>query len=132
MSKSDPNLLRALEGKLTRLVRSVVNKARHDPKFAGQLATILAVSETSTAPALQGGPKQSKFSPITFLHEHGEDGLRGELAYKTDDELRKVVRAEGIRKGREANSLERETLIEEIVNHSIRRLRQGASFLAKP
>jgi hypothetical protein len=67
---------------------------------------------------------------VTFLHEHGEERLRGELGLKTDSELREIIRREGILKGKEVNALGRDKMINDIVSHSDRRLRQGVAFLS--
>jgi hypothetical protein len=130
MPKSDPKLVKSLEAKLTRVVRCVAAKAADDPEFAQQLADALGTNGRGAPPEKPTPAKRTHFNPVTFLHENGEERLRAELGYKTDSELRDIVRAEGILKGKEVNALEREKMISDIVSHADRRLHQGSSFLA--
>jgi hypothetical protein len=131
MPKSDPKWLKSVEAKLSRLVRCVVAKASDDPEFARQLAAVFEVDGRDATPTEKPTPpKRRHFNPVTFLHEHGEERLRIELGFKTDSELREIIRSEGIMKGKEVNALERDRMINDIIAHSDRRLHQGASFLS--
>jgi hypothetical protein len=124
--------VKALEGKLSRLVRSIVKKARDDSDFAQEICEILAPEGRGASSVEPSTPaKRQQFNPVTFLHEHGQDRLCTELGYMTDSELREIIRAQGIRRGKEVQTIERGDMINEIVAHSDRRLHQGASFLSK-
>ena len=66
---------------------------------------------------------------VTVLHSKGESGLRDELNLLTDDELRQVVRTEGLFKGRDIKTIPRADLLIEIISSAKSRLTQGESFL---
>lgn len=130
MPKPDPKLMKSLEAKLSRLIRCVITKAGNDPDFAQELGIVLEVGGSEVTPAAKSTPaKRKQFSPVTFLHENGEERLRLELGYKTDSELRDIIRGEGIAKGKEVSALDRDKMINDIVAHADRRLHQGSVFL---
>jgi hypothetical protein len=131
MPATDPKLLRSLNAKLTRLMRCVIAKAGDDPDFAQQLGDVLRGNRRDGSRSEEPAPpKRKHFNPVTFLHENGPERLRAQLGYKTDSELRDIIRGEGIVKGKEVNTLERDKMIDDIIAHADRRLHQGSSFLA--
>ena len=130
MSEVDPKVIKAMETKLMNLVRSVVDHAATDLDFARKLEEVLLSDSLSKmVREKKVESKRPSFAPVPFLHEHGEERLRSELNGMTDHDLRIIVRSERIRRGKEVNSLDRATLISEIISHSQRRLDQGATFL---
>ena len=130
MSEIDSKRLRAIEIKLTNIVNAVINKAATDPEFANQLEEVL-ISDSLRKILGEKNKKAKKpaFNPVAYLHEHDKDKLRVELDGKTDSELRLILRSEGIRKGKELKSLERQQMIDEIALYSDRTLKQGSAFL---
>jgi hypothetical protein len=131
MPNSDPKLLKSLKGKLGRLLSCVVAHASKDPAFAEELAAALMTNrESASREGRRPATRSIRFSPVAFLHEHGQDQLRTELGKMTDDELREIVRAQGIAKGKEAKTMDRDKMINLVVQHSNRRLHQGSAFLS--
>jgi hypothetical protein len=130
MRGDEPEMLKALEGKLVALVRCVVKKAKDDPVFADQLREIL-ISETLVAKLTDSGRAVGKlaFNPVACLQAHGRDGLRSELDGKPTSELSDVIRSHRIVKGKAAKALERPAMIDAILAYSERSLKQGGAFL---
>jgi hypothetical protein len=131
MSETKIKQIKALEVKLTSLVNCILNKAASDTEFATQLEEVLL--SDSLRVVLQENKKKaqkSTFNPIAFLRENSIDILKAELERKTDSELRLIVRAEGIKKGKELKSMERQQMIDEVIQNSERRLKQGSVFLS--
>lgn len=130
MSEVNPARLKALELKLTSLMNCILNKAAIDADFMSQLEEVL-LSDSLRAVLRESKKKAKKsfFNPVAYLHEHNENELRTELEGKTDTDLRLILRSEGIRKGKELKNIERRQMIDEIIQSSVRRLRQGSSFL---
>lgn len=130
MSETNPEIQKALETKLTNLLRCVLTEAEKNEEFAQRLEEIL-ISDSLRNILGENKKKLQKdaFNVVGFLHEHGEDKLREELGIKTDSELKEILRSEGIKKGKELRTIDRQQMIEEIVTKSQRRLRQGSSFL---
>jgi len=130
MLETNSEILKAIEIKLNGLVRCILDEAGRNAEFANQLETILISDSLKSA---LGEPKKKLpreiFNVVGFLHENGLDKLREELERKTDSELREILRSEGLKKGKDLKSVEREQMLEEIITSSQRRLTQGASFL---
>ncbi|MEK7996607.1 MAG: hypothetical protein AAB403_22625 [Planctomycetota bacterium] len=128
---SEPRVrLREVKAILMRVVDCILKKAEGDDEFATQLQDILRVG--SPAPKRlrkTAGPAGPAFDPVTFLHEHGEENLRATLSSKTEVELQRVLRAQGVKRPRNSQSRSIGELVEEIVQVSKRRLSQGTSFL---
>ena len=130
MSELNPAQIKALEIKLTNLVNCILNKALVDAEFANRLEEVLISDSLRVLlKERKKKPIKSVFNPVAFLQEHNEIELRTELEEKTDTDLRSILRSEGIRKGKELKNIERQQMINEIVQSSIRRLKQGSSFL---
>ena len=130
MSETNSEILKAIEIKLNSLVRCILTEAEKNTEFAGQLEEILISDslKNDLGESKRRTPKEL-FNVVGFLHENGVDKLREELETKTDSELREILRSEGIKKGKELKTVERQQMLEEIVISSQRRLTQGASFL---
>ena len=127
MSANLQNDLKAIDSKLRRFVDCVMKKAKGDDAFALELRRILL---SGTQPDhSEKKPKPLQFEPVSFLHAQGEEKLRHELSLKTDSELRTILKAEGVLRGKEAKVLERQFMISEIVQYAVRKLNQGSAFL---
>jgi hypothetical protein len=120
----------AIKTKLTNFVNAVINKAATDHEFANQLEEVLIGNSFRKIPGeKKKNAGKPAFNPVEYLHVHDKDKLRVELERKTDSELRLILRSEGIRKGKELKSLERQQMIDEIASNSERILKQGSVFL---
>jgi hypothetical protein len=130
MSELNSARLKAIQTKLQNLVACVVAKAAEDPAFAHELEEVLLSDSLKRKLASPSGKsKRNLLSAVTVLHTKGENGLRAELEMLTDDELRRVARAEGLFKGRDLKTISRAELLAEIISSAQRRLTQGESFL---
>lgn len=133
MLETDQSRLKAIETKLQNLVACVVAKAAEDPAFAQELEAVLLSDDLKKKlSAVSPKSKKSLISPVSVLHTQGEAGLRTELETLTDDELRRVVRSEGLLKGRDLKIMSRPDLLAELISSAQRRLTQGESFLKIP
>jgi hypothetical protein len=130
MPEPDSLLLKALQTKLQNLVVCVMAKAATDPAFARELEEVLLTDSLKRKIVSQSTrSKRHHFSPVTILHAKGETGLRADLEMQTDDELRRVARAQGLFKGRDVKTIPRADLLAEIISSAQHRLTQGESFL---
>lgn len=130
MSGTNKEYLKEIESKLTNLIRVVLNEAEVNHEF------YLKLEEVIVSDSLKAIPKISKkqqakayFNVVAFLKEQGAEKLTAHLETQPNDDLREILRAEGIRKGKELKSIERQQMIEEIIQTAERRLNQGKSFL---
>lgn len=131
MPSTDAKLLKLVKGKLVRLLNCVMAKAADDEVFAQELVNILRTDERGVGVEKKSmTEKQKGFNPVGCLHEYGESRLRSELCQMTDDQLRDLIREQGIAKGKEVRTLLRDKMIEDIVQFADRRLHQGTSFLS--
>jgi hypothetical protein len=133
MPDADSPRLKALQRKLHKLVACVMTKAAEDSAFAKELEA--ALTQHNAAEVSSKSPttlKKLPVSPVTILHTKGEDGLRTELEKLTDDELRRLVRTEGLLKGHELKEISRPELMAELITGAQRRLGQGGAFLKNP
>ena len=117
----------ALQRKLKDLVDCVLAKVEEDSSFAEQLAQILLTDAARDRLGKKGKHKKAGdiFNPVLFHKEHGEQELYRQLESKTDDDLRAIARMQGLRKGKELKTLEREQLLIEIVDGAKAKLKQG-------
>lgn len=139
MLKDNHRLLKDLETKLKNLVDCIIAKAATDSEFAIQLENILLNLNESSVPETSANQikeitkskkgKKQNFSPVDYLHNHGEKLLRDELNLLTDNELKQILRASVSGTTRIPKTVERQKLIEDIVAVSTRTLKQGSSFL---
>ncbi len=133
MSEISHDNLKAIESKLNNLVKVIMNKAESDPEFASKLEEVLlSDSLRKSISNKKTKAKKENFNAVAYLHEHGEPKLQEELSTKTDDELRQIMRSEGIKiqKVKGVKSIDRQEIIEEIVLKTQRRLNQGSVFLS--
>lgn len=116
----------ALQRKLRELVDCVMAKAAEDAAFAERLAQILlnSTSERAVQPAA-GRQARHTFNPVQFLKEHGEAALARELECQTDDDLRAILRAQGLRRGKDLKKLGRPEMLGEISSGARTKLEQG-------
>jgi hypothetical protein len=116
-------LLRKLQG----LVDCVMAQADKDPVFAGMLTRIFLNDENPERPISRAGGKQTRptFNPVLFLKDHGEAALLRELESRTDDDLRAVLRFQGLRKGKELKKLKRPEMLRDIASGAQAKLKQG-------
>jgi len=128
MSAERQNYQKAIETRLRKFVDYVIKKARSDDQFADELAKIFS-SRTSSPPERAVQSKRPTFQVVTFLHENGEEKLRNELSLMTDSDLRDLFRMEGLARGKEIKTLERDVLISELIKYAVRKLNQGSAFL---
>lgn len=130
MSAERPATTKSIESKLRKLVDCVIKKARSDDQFARELEKCL-VDRLSSDDSDSGTSKAEvpSFNIVTFLHEHGEEKLRQELHLKTDSDLRTILRLEGIARGKESKSLDRNIMITDLLKYAARKLNQGSAFL---
>ena len=129
---SDPNLsrLKTIQTKLRNLVTCVMAKAAEDPAFASELEGVLLSDDLiKKIASTSAKSKKHLLSPVSVLHTKGEAGLRTDLETLTDEELRGLVRAEGLLKGRDLKTISRSDLLLELVSSAQRRLTQGEAFL---
>lgn len=137
MPEVNPLTLQKLETKLKNLVDCVLKKASTDLEFAHQLEEILLSdllykeAQISSAKDNKKSIKSKKqnFNAVEYLHKHDQEKLREELNFKTDNELKQILREGGNSKIRIPKNTERQKLIDDIVTQSIRTLKQGSSFL---
>lgn len=125
------NDLKLLERQLRRLVTAVIEKAQSDSGFAKQLAKILNLSGT---PDSNETTKTDKFAfnSVDILHREGREALQRQLEFRTDTELKDILRQEGVRKQKSQNPFVRNDAILTIITRAEQQLRQGTSFLQSP
>ena len=128
MSKSDlDNRRNALRRKLRQFVECVMAKADEDAAFADQLAEIFLGDAAGERAPQKSDVQQTKqtFNPVLFLKDHGEPALVRELESRTDDDLRGILRFQGLRRGKELKRLERTEMLREITEGARTKLKQG-------
>lgn len=116
--------------KSTKLIEFIYDKAVIDNEFAKHLEEILLTDKSNKVKqTTQIEPDKSVFDTIRYLSEHGDLKMRIELQDKTTDDLKQIFRAGGSRKSKKNKNIEREQLIEEIIQDAQLRLNRGSSFL---
>ena len=131
MSNVNDGVLRAIETKLQNLVRCILNRAAVDQTFARELEEVLLTDSLAKKLRERKGkaPRPEVFQPVPYLHAHGKQKLQVALSEMTDDNLRAIVRAEKMRRGKDVKGIDRQTMIAEILRHTQQRLQQGSVFL---
>lgn len=134
MSKRNPAAQRLLEQKFRALVDCVLAKASSDAEFGMELAEILdgETHADQPEPKLTGGRDKRVFNPVLFLKEHGDAALKRELDTRTDDDLRAILRAQGLRRGKELKRLPRTDMLHEIASGALVQLKQGMIVAGRP
>lgn len=116
-----------LARKLRALVDTVMVQVDKDAAFADRLAQVLLSDSPTDQAATKAGaaPPKEPFNPVLFLKEHGEIALRRELGERTDDELRAILRFQGLRKGKDLKKLARDAMLQELAVGASAKLKQG-------
>ena len=116
-----------LARKLRALVDTVMVQVDKDAAFADRLAQVLLSDSHTDQAATKAGaaPPKEPFNPVLFLKEHGEIALQRELEARTDDELRAIMRFQGLRKGKELKKLARAAMLQELAVGASAKLKQG-------
>jgi len=122
------NDLKLLERQLRRLVNAVIEKAQSDSGFAEQLAKILNLSKAADS-SEAGKTDKAAFNSVDILHREGREALQRQLEFRTDTELKDILRQEGVRKQKSQKPFVRNDAILTIITRAEQQLRQGASFL---
>lgn len=120
----------AVLSRLRALFAAVEDEASRNPAFFEKIESILVSSELVIA--TQQKPASSTKAPtvnlLEILHRDGGPAAREALGALTNDELVRLASADGIKKPKEAKAMEREALIELLLQMADKRLRQGESF----
>jgi len=122
------NDIKTLERKLRRLINVVIEKAQSDSDFANQLVKILNPSKVSDSSETEKNDKVV-FNSVDILHREGREALQRELEFRTDTELKDILRQEGVRNQKGQKPFVRTDAILTIITRAEQQLRQGASFL---
>ena len=120
----------AVLSRLRALFEAVSEEASRNPDFFEQIENILLSPEAIIAS--QQRPSSQAKGPVLnlleILHREGEAAARNGLEKLTNDELSKIAVADGVRKLREAKSMDRVSLIDLLLKTAESRLKQGESF----
>jgi hypothetical protein len=128
MSEREGDIRRdRLRRKLLALVECIMEHADTSAGFAAKLDQALFNDSSIDAPTVKSAslPTKQAFNPVLFLKHHGVDALQRELETLTDDDLRAVLRFQGLRKGKELKKLDREGMLREIQVGAQAKLQQG-------
>ncbi|WP_448572075.1 hypothetical protein [Trichothermofontia sp.] len=132
MSETEKQNLKDLEGKLQAFLACILKKAESDIEFRQEIGIALQGDFSAKNPSSRISKSRSKkntFNAVDYLHEHNVSLLREELETKTDTELKQILQANSNKKAKDLKKIEREQLIDEIVENANRVLNQGSSFL---
>jgi hypothetical protein len=126
---ADDHRLHALRAKLDALVRAVLDQARENPAFADRLHELFMTADLPAGGRKKSGGRAASgketYNPISVLGRLGREGLRRELEGMGATELADVLRVQGVVKGKAVRGLERDAMIEMIVQFAERKLNQG-------
>lgn len=122
------NDLKVLERQLRRLVNAVIEKAQTDSDFAKQLAKILNLSKATDLGEKEKTTK-TVFNAVDILHREGREALQRQLEFRTDTELKDILRQEGVRMQKSQKPFIRNDAILSIIARAEQQLHHGASFL---
>lgn len=126
-SKSETD---AVFSRLRALFDAICEEAQRNPEFFERIQSIL-MSEAAIISVEKSAGKTSRkpILPIVdVMHTEGEQGLRIKLDQLTNDQLARLSADEGIKRLKEAKSIERKELISMLVEMASSRLRQGETF----
>ena len=132
MRSDDPRA--SVKKKLKLLFEAIAEHAAENPAFLASLERALAASpgHVPESPPIERVPSARKATGpnlLEILHTGGESALQDVVNALTTDELLKLVVQEGVRKMKEAKSLDRTELITLLLEMARSRLRQGESFV---
>lgn len=123
----------AILNRLRAFFNVICEEAQRNPEFLDRLSAVL-LSETT---ALTIGKSLGKTSRepiihiVEIVHSSGEQGLRDKLQQLTNDQLARLAADEGVKRLKEAKSIDREILISLLVETGSNRLKQGETFTKK-
>jgi len=130
-----------IETTLEKLFKCICNEAQRNKEFAEKIHSVFINNSNKTVSTCESAKAENKkdepekstnqFNPIQILSEKGADKLKNELDIKSNTELKDIVRFEGIEKGKKLASLERNAMINKIIDHSHKLLNQGQVFMKK-
>lgn len=135
MPETDAAIIKVLKSKITKLVKVVLDEATANEEFRLKLESVFGEDAPVAKPAktatrtVKASKAKETFNHVSFLQEHGNEKLAAELSLKTDTELKAILRKEKIRNTRELNKMERQQMIDEILQDAESRLGGGTSFL---
>ena len=122
----------AIHSRLKALLDAVYDEALRSPEFFDRIERILLSPEARLAvqkPASTSG--RQSINIVELLHRNGEPALLQNLEQCTNEDLARLCVQEGVKKAKEAKSLERDELIELLLQTANNRLKQGESFTKK-
>lgn len=119
--------------RLRALFNVIYEEAQKNPEFLGRLSSILLSEQATLALGKSSGkpPREPIIHIVKIIHSSGEQGLRNELQQLTNDQLARLAADEGIKRLREAQSIEREELVSVLIETASNRLKQGETFTKK-
>lgn len=124
----------AIHSRLKALLDAVYEEALRSPEFFDRVERILLSPEARLAvhkPTSTPSRKSININIVEILHQDGEAGLRSALSGHTNEDLTRLCVQEGIKKMKDAKSLDRDALIEVLMQTASSRLKQGESFTKK-
>lgn len=122
----------AIRQRLKALFDVIYAEAMQNPDFLAQLETILLSPEAKLSlQAKNSEAKHPTINMLEILHSDGTEALRSILGNYTNADLAKLCVQEGIRKMKEAKSLDRNVLIELLLETATSRLKQGEAFVKR-
>lgn len=122
----------AIHSRLKALLDAVYEEALRSPEFFDRIERILLSPEARlSVHKPTSTPSRQSINIVEILHQSGEAGLRSTLDGHTNEDLTRLCVQEGIKKMKDAKSLERDALIEVLMQTASSRLKQGESFTKK-
>lgn len=122
----------AVKSRLKALFDVVYEEAINNPVFFTRLQEILLSPEAKLSLQTKSSfTGRQKINLLEVLHQDGEVMLRSTLESYTNDDLAKLSSQEGVRKLKDAKSLDRTALIQLLIETAISRLKQGESFVKR-
>ena len=127
LSKSQKD---AVLRQLRELFEAMSDEASRNPDFLDKIASILLCKDSDLATQQKAGTsaRGPSLNIVEILHRDGDAAAREALGRMTNDELVKLAVADGVKKSKDAKSMERESLIGLLLQTAENRLRQGESF----
>lgn len=122
----------AIHSRLKALLDAVYEEALRSPEFFDRIERILLSPEARLAVHRPTStPSRKSINIVEILHNEGEAGLRSALSGHTNEDLTRLCVQEGIKKMKDAKTLDRDALIEVLMQTANSRLKQGESFTKK-
>jgi len=122
----------AIKLRLKALFDVVYEEAINNPGFFTRLQEILLSPEAKLSLLTKSSSTpRPKLNLLEVLHQDGDTVLRNTLETYTNNDLAKLCSQEGVRKLKDAKSLDRAALINLLIETAISRLKQGESFVKR-